>query len=115
MNNNKLILHAIVFKKEFYKTANQAINKAAEMFPDEKIKGFVRETVDSFRVRVRPKTQFIETSYISKIINDGITLVFGFLKQTPSTTIATPSPIRKIHYIDFDKINKYKKPPYHNK
>ena len=109
MNNNKLILHAIVMKKEFYKTANQAINKAIEMFPDEKIKGFVRETHDSFRIRVRPKTQFIETSYVSKIINDGITLVFGFLRPTPPpTSITTPSPIRKIHYVDFDKLQKYK-------
>lgn len=93
MNNNKLVLHAVIFKKEFYKTANQALNKAIEMFPTEKIKGFVRETLDSFRVRVRPKTQFISTDYVSKIINPNITIVLGKLKEEP-----------KIHIIDFEKI-----------
>ena len=123
INNNKLILHAIIMKKEFYKTANQALNKAIEMFPDEKIKGFVRETEESFRVRVRPKTQFEKTSYVSKIINPFITLVFGKLlgpwngKAIPTRVIsleitgpvANP-PTSTTHYVDFNKIQKYKKP-----
>ena len=97
MINNKLVLHAIIFKKEFYKTANQALNKAIDMFPSEKIKGFVRETTESFRVRVRPKTQFISTDYVSKIINPDITIVMGKLKEKP-----------KVHIIDFEKIRSNK-------
>jgi uncharacterized protein YyaL (SSP411 family) len=104
MNNNKLILHAIIMKKEFYKTANQALNKAIEMFPEEKIKGFVRETEESWRVRVRPKTQFEKTSYVSKIINPFITLVFGKLLDPVSNP-----PSSTTHYVDFNKIQKYKK------
>lgn len=103
MNNNKLVLHAVIFKKEFYKTANQALNKAIEMFPSEKIKGFVRETLDSFRVRVRPKTQFISTDYVSKIINPNITIVLGKLKEEPpASSVAGMQP--KVHIIDFEKI-----------
>jgi hypothetical protein len=47
------------------------------MFPNEKIKGFVRETDSSFRVRVHPKTEFKKTSYVSKKINNDITIVLG--------------------------------------
>lgn len=100
MINNKLVLHAIIFKKNAYKTANEALNKAIDMFgAHEKIKGFVRETMDSFRVRVRPKTQFIKTDYVSKIINPDITIVMGKLKEEP-----------KVHYIDFEKIRSKKLP-----
>jgi len=93
MINNKLVLHAIIFKKDMYKTANEVLNKAIDMFPHESIKGFVRETIDSFRVRVRPKTQFIKTDYVSKIINPDITIVMGKLKDEP-----------KIHLVDFEKL-----------
>lgn len=51
---SKLILHAIIMHKPKYKTKEQAFNKADEMFPDEKLKGFTRETSTSFRVRVHP-------------------------------------------------------------
>ena len=76
----KLILHAIIMHKPKYKTKEQAFNKADEMFPDEKLKGFTRETSTSFRVRVHPKTKFIKTSFVSKKITPDITLVFGYLK-----------------------------------
>lgn len=100
INNNKLILHAIIFKKDVYKTMNQALNKAIDMFPTENIKGFVHETLDSYRVRVRPKTEFDETQYISKIISPSITIVMGKLKDDKNNS--------KIHYIDFEKIHKSK-------
>lgn len=77
---NKLVLHAIIMHKPKYKSKEQAFKKADEMFPDEKLKGFVRETESSFRVRVRPKTKFDKTSYISKKITPDITLVWGYLK-----------------------------------
>jgi len=100
MNNNKLILHAIIMHKPFFKTKEQALNKAIEMFPNEHIKGFVRETSESWRVRVIPKTKFDETSYISKVLNNNITIVLGKLKDS-APPVAT-------HYIDFNKIKKYK-------
>lgn len=75
-----LILHAIVFHKPMYKSKKECLEKAIKMFPKEKIKGFVRETESSFRVRVRPKTLFKDTSYISKKLNDNITIVLGKLK-----------------------------------
>ena len=77
---NKLVLHAIIMHKPKYKSKEQAFKKADEMFSNEKLKGFVRETESSFRVRVRPKTKFDKTSYISKKITPDITLVWGYLK-----------------------------------
>jgi hypothetical protein len=65
-----------------YKNKKQALIYAKAHFPNENIKGFVRETEKSFRVRVVPKTQFIETSYVNKPITPDITLVFGYLKKT---------------------------------
>lgn len=122
MINNKLeklVLHAIIFKKDVYKTMNEALNKAIDMFPHEKIKGFVRETMDSFRVRVRPKTQFIKTDYVTKVINPDISLVFGKLKESeleienkPKTrtslqAVRALEPSR-VHLVDFEKIRKTK-------
>jgi hypothetical protein len=75
-----LVLHAIILHKPKFKTKEQSLNYALKHFPNENIKGFVRETENSFRVRVVPKTQFIKTSYVSKIINPNTTLVFGKLK-----------------------------------
>jgi hypothetical protein len=75
-----LVLHAIILHKPKFKTKEQSLKYALKHFPNEKIKGFVRETDNSFRVRVVPKTQFIKTSYVSKIINPNTTLVFGKLK-----------------------------------
>jgi len=82
MNNNKLILHAVIMHKPFFKTKEQAITEAHKMFPNEATKTFVRETGESFRVRIKPKQQFINTSFISKVINPNITLVFGYLKKS---------------------------------
>ena len=76
----KLILHAIIMHKPKYKTKEQAFKKADDMFPDEKLKGFVRETSTSFRVRAVPKTKFDKTTFRTKTINDDISLVFGMMK-----------------------------------
>ena len=72
-----LILHAIVFHKPSYKSKAECLKKARSMFPHEIIKGFVRITNESFRVRVVPKTQFDKTSYISKKLTPDITIVLG--------------------------------------
>ena len=78
--NNKLILHAIIMHKTRFKTKEQAFNEAKHLFPNEHIKGFVRETGPSFRVRVWPKTIFDNTTFVSKVISPDITMVFGKLK-----------------------------------
>jgi len=75
-----LVLHAIVLHKPTFKTKDQALQYAREHFQHDHIKGFVRETDSSFRVRVVPKTKFIKTSYVSKVISPYATLVFGKLK-----------------------------------
>jgi len=75
-----LVLHAIILKKPKFQSKTQALLYALDHFPDEQIKGFVRETSTSYRVRVIPKTKFIKTSYISKVINTYTTLIFGKLK-----------------------------------
>ncbi len=65
---SKLILHAIVCYKPHYKTKEQAIEYARSHFSNENIKGFVRETDFTFRIRVYPKTMFNKTSFVSKVI-----------------------------------------------
>jgi hypothetical protein len=72
-----LVLHAIVMRKPAFGSKAEAISKAREMFPQERLKGFVRETKQSFRVRVVPKTKFVKTSFRTKVINPEISLVFG--------------------------------------
>ena len=76
-----MILHAVVFKKPYYNTKAKSLKEAKHMFPKEDIKTFVRETPESFRVRVVPKTQFINTTYRSKKLNPYITAVWGKLKN----------------------------------
>jgi hypothetical protein len=78
---NKLILHAIICHKPYFRSKEEALDYAQYHFPHEHIKGFVRETGSSFRVRVVPKTQFIKTSYVTKVINPNASLVFGKLKK----------------------------------
>jgi len=77
---SKLILHAIICHKPFYKSKEQAIEYARTHFSNENIKGFIRETDSSFRVRVYPKTFFKRTSFVSKVVNPNVTLVFGKFK-----------------------------------
>ena len=75
-----LILHAIIQKKPYYKSKQDALDDARQHFTDQKIKGFVRETIKSYRVRVIPKTKFDKTTFVSKKISPHTTLVFGKLK-----------------------------------
>jgi hypothetical protein len=76
---SKIILHAIILKKPFYTTKKDAFDFAITHFPEQNIKGFVRETNNSFRVRVVPKTKFNKTTFRTKKINEYLTLVFGTL------------------------------------
>ena len=76
-----LILHAIVAHKPYFTSRAQALVEAHHMFPSEKTKTFVRETKSSYRVRIHPKTKFEKTSYITKVINPSLSLIFGKLKS----------------------------------
>jgi len=78
---SNLVLHAVIVYKPYFKTKEEALAEAHHMFPNEKTKTFVRETDSSFRVRIHPKTQFDKTSYITKVINPSLSLVFGKLKS----------------------------------
>jgi hypothetical protein len=80
-DGQKLILHAVICHKPYFTNKQQALTEAHHMFPKEKAKTFVRETGSSFRVRIHPKTKFEKTSFVSKVINPSITLVFGTLKK----------------------------------
>ena len=78
---SNLILHAVVAHKPYFKTKEKALEEVHNMFPDEKTKSFVRETDSSFRVRIHPKTEFIKSSYVTKIINPSLSLVFARKKK----------------------------------
>jgi hypothetical protein len=77
----KLILHSIILKKDKYHTKEDALKEAHHMFPNEKSKKFIRETLESWRFRVKPKEQFDKTSFVTKVINKDISLVFGLEKK----------------------------------
>jgi len=71
-----LVLHAIIYKKnDKMKTKEEALSKAKEDFKHTKT--FVRETGNSFRVRVVPKQQFQKTKFVSKKVSPSMTLVLG--------------------------------------
>lgn len=91
MNKSPLILHAILQNKKYYKTKEEALNDAKKHFENQKIKGFVRETKNQYRVRVIPKTKFIKTEYISKKISPATTLVFGKLLKGGSVVASDVS------------------------
>jgi hypothetical protein len=75
---SNLVLHAIVMKKPRFSSKDEAYKEAKMNFKEHlKNKKFVRETNNSYRVRVHPKTQFLKTTFVSKKINPDITLVFG--------------------------------------
>jgi len=76
-----LILHAVVAHKPYFTSKAQALAEAHHMFPSEKTKTFVRETHSSYRVRIHPKTKFKKTSYVTKVVNPKLSLIFGKLKS----------------------------------
>ena len=77
--NKSLILHAVILKKPKFKTKEEALKEAHHLFPEEKLKKFIRETKTSYRFRVKPKQQFKKTEFVSKKFNKDITAVFGKL------------------------------------
>lgn len=72
----KLYLHAVVVKKP--QSLALARLKAQRIIKNKK-KTFVRETEDSFRFRNLPKNYFKD--FVTKTIDDEISLVLGHLKE----------------------------------
>ena len=71
-----LTLHAVVIKKPISLLEAKKLSK--EFIKNEKV-NFYRETAESFRFRNKAKTKFDPNTFISKVINDKITLVLGKL------------------------------------
>ena len=71
-----LTLHAVIVKKPIDK--DEAMKKAQKISRKRR-KLFIRETSESYRFRIVPKTNF--ASFVSKPIDDNITLVLGTLKK----------------------------------
>ena len=71
-------LHAIVIQKSNFKL-KEAQKMAKDISHKDKIK--MRETEDSWRYDNIPKTKFIKDSFRTKVIKDGLSLIFGELKK----------------------------------
>lgn len=76
MDQTKLYLHAVVINKP---VPLALARLKAQRFIRNKSKTFFRETEDSYRFRNLPKTVF--TDFVSKKIDDEITIVMGHLKE----------------------------------
>lgn len=76
-----LYLHAVVVKKPMPLALARL---KAQRFIKNKKKTFYRETEDSFRFRNLPKQKFRD--FITKKINDEISLVLGHLNEKSSGT-----------------------------
>lgn len=72
--DQKLFLHAVIVKKPIPLALARL---RAQKFIKNKSKTFFRETEDSFRFRNLPKGHFKD--FVSKKINDEITIVVGHL------------------------------------
>lgn len=79
INKKKMIdLHAIVIQKSNFKP-KEALKIALDISHKDKIK--MRETNESWRFDNIPKTRFEPKSFRTKIIKDGLSLIFGKIKE----------------------------------
>jgi len=76
---DKLYLHAVIVKKDKH-SLEDAKRLSQDIIKDSR-KSFYRETEDSYRFRNIPKTAFIPGTFKTKIINEGLSLVFGHLRE----------------------------------
>jgi hypothetical protein len=74
----KLVLHAVVIKKQDMKKTEA--NKLAKKIINDPNKTFMRTTDTQYRYRNVPKTKFQKDSYKTKTVSKGVNLVFGLLK-----------------------------------
>ena len=71
-------LHAVIISKDKYNLAN-AKREAKKFISDNK--KYYRETTESYRFRNIPKTKFNYKTFITKKLNNGVSLVYGMLKK----------------------------------
>ena len=71
-------LHAIVIQKSNFKP-KEALKIAKDISKKDKIK--VRETEGSWRFDNIPKTKFEPKSFRSHVVKEGLTLIYGKLKE----------------------------------
>lgn len=76
MESEKLYLHAVVVKKP---SSIALARYKAQKYIKNKKKTFYRDTEDSFRFRNLPKQMFKD--FVSKKIDDDVTLVLGHLNE----------------------------------
>jgi hypothetical protein len=72
----KLFLHVVIIPKT---VDLDDARKMAQSVIRNKKKNFYRETEESYRFRNIPKTAFKPGSFVSKKVNENMTLVFGHL------------------------------------
>lgn len=74
----KLHLQTVIIKKVPQMTLERAKRMAQKVIQSPK-RTFYREKPDTYHFRNIPKTEMVPGSYVSKKINDTMTLVFGTL------------------------------------
>ena len=75
------MLHAIIINKAIANSKDEARNIAKKYFAkDLKNKSFVRETKQSYRVRITPKTKFNYDTFRSFKLTPYITVIYVSLK-----------------------------------
>ena len=72
----KLFLHAVIIQKS---VGLEDARRMAQNVIRNKKKNYYRETEESYRFRNIPKTAFKPGSFVSKKVNENMTLVFGHL------------------------------------
>ena len=77
-----LTLHAVVYSKDRYSLA-QAKESVKQFIP--KTRTFYRETDKTYRFRNVPKQRFVPKSFRTKKVSDGLSLVFGVLRNETLT------------------------------
>ncbi len=74
-------INSIIINKKVCNSKEEARKIAKEIFPEElKNKKYIRETKQSYRVRITPKTKFDYSTFKTYKIKDGVSIVYGKLK-----------------------------------
>lgn len=76
--NPKLHLQTVIIKKEGL--SFEAARKLSQSIIQNSKKRFFREKAETYHFRNIPKTEFKPGTFVSKKVNDQITLVFGQLQ-----------------------------------
>ena len=78
-SRSPLVLHTIVLHAPYVRTQLDAYRYVRAHFPAQTIDDILGKdnAGKAFRVLIRPSVLFTNTAYVSKKINDHLTLVFG--------------------------------------